>query len=147
MEEKENTEARENMDAKEHYRARGRFRMRRKKSTSDVKKNVERQSSRGICDKWRRGGEHKWSTSRSMRNRKMKMMRRMSESEKCEDERGRVAPTMGAGRSHPQATSRPERGKHWDVKCVKENVRERKREEQVEKEAQEAREWQEKLTR
>ena len=61
---------------------------------------------------------------------------------KSEVDRSCVPPNMGTSGSHPQATSRPERGKHWDVKCVKENVRGSMREEQVEKEAQEEREWQ-----
>ena len=89
---RENMEGRENTEAKEHYRARGRFRMRRNKSTSDLKKNVERQSSRGICDNWR----HKRSTSRSMRKKRSVRMR-MSESEKMRMRGAVWRQTWGAG--------------------------------------------------
>ena len=46
-----------------------------------VKMSVERHSSNGTCDNWRKGGEHKRSMSRGMRRkRNVKMRRRTSKS-------------------------------------------------------------------
>ena len=57
MKANEDSEVTDNVEAKEHHGTRGRSRTRKKKS--EVRTSVERQSSDGTCDNWRKGGEHK----------------------------------------------------------------------------------------
>ena len=53
----EDSEDKEKMEAKEDHRARGRSRTMRKMSEKKVRTSVERQSSHGTCDNWRKRGE------------------------------------------------------------------------------------------
>ena len=69
--------------------------------------NVERSSTSGTCDDWRKTGEHK----RSMSRRHEETEKRENEEE---DERVWMAPNIRAGGSQLQATSRRERNtKGW----------------------------------
>ena len=67
-----------------------------------VRANGKRSSTSGTCDDWRKRGEHEEHEHRHEEEEKR-------ENEE-EDERVRVAPDMGAGGSHPQATSDLEEG-------------------------------------
>ena len=71
--------------------------MRREKSTREVTMNVERQSSSGTCDDWRKRGEQRHEEDEKRENEE-------------EDERVRVAPNMEACGSHFQAMSDSEEG-------------------------------------
>ena len=68
--------------------------------------------------------EYRWDAKRKV----VRMMKREEDQEANEEEQGRVAPNMGAGGSHPQATSDPReaRALSWaDCKDEKETTEER----------------------